>query len=307
MTAPTSGIPAGSPAAPTAPAMASPATATPALAELADAVEKALHDVRAMPIEQRKYALALKDALEAFHKAGLVTIVRALKNDPNGKVLLHELVDDPGVYALFALHGIVKSDARTRVAAVIENLRPYTQSHGGDVTLVDVRDNTVYVKLSGACNGCSMSSVTLRNGVEAALKEQVPEITAIEVVPNEPEPATPGLIALTRAPKNDGWIDGPAFSSLADGVPFRFDLAEGRSIVVLRLEQSVTAYWNACAHLGLPIDGGRVDREAKTITCPWHGFRFDCTTGECLTAPQAQLEAVPVRVAGDVVQLRPDA
>jgi Fe-S cluster biogenesis protein NfuA/nitrite reductase/ring-hydroxylating ferredoxin subunit len=295
----------------TAPSTSSPMgiapPATPPLADLADAVEKALHNVRAMPIEQRKYALALKDALEAFHKAGLVTIVRALKNDPHGKGLLHELVDDPGVYALFALHGIVKSDARTRVAAVIENLRPYTQSHGGDVTLVDVRDNTVYVKLSGACNGCSMSSVTLRNGVEAALKEQVPEITAIEVVPNEPEPAAPGLISLTRAPKNDGWIDGPEVASLADGVPFRFDVAEGRSIVIVRLDDSVTAYWNACAHLGLPIDGGRVDREAKTITCPWHGFRFDCTTGECLTAPQAQLEAVPVRVAGNVVQLRPDA
>ena len=280
---------------------------TPSLADLADGVEKALQDVRAMPIEQRKYALALKDALEAFHKAGLTTIVRTLKNDPHGKPLLHELVDDPGVYALFALHGIVKSDPRTRVAAVIENLRPYTQSHGGDVTLVDVRDDTVYVKLSGACNGCSMSSVTLRNGVEAALKEQVPEITKIEVVPNEPEPATPGLIALTRAPKNDGWIDGPLFEALGDGVPFRLDIAEGRSIVILRLDESVTAYWNACAHLGLPIDGGRVDREAKTITCPWHGFRFDCTTGECLTAPQAQLEGVPVRVAGGMVQLRPES
>jgi Fe-S cluster biogenesis protein NfuA/nitrite reductase/ring-hydroxylating ferredoxin subunit len=294
--------------APTQPTAALPASTTDAvsLADMAGAVEKALADVRGMPVDQRTRALALKDALEAFHKSALVTIVRALKADPRGKELLLDLVDDPGVYALFALHGIVKADARTRVAAVVENLRPYTQSHGGDVTLVDVQGDTVYVKLSGACNGCSMSSVTLRNGVEAALKEQVPEITRIEVVPNEPEAAASGLVSLARAPRNDGWIDGPLFEALGDGAPFRFDLPDGRSLVLIRLDESVHAYWNACAHLGLPIDGGRVDRDARTITCPWHGFRFDCTNGECLTAPQAQLEAVPVRVTAGRVQLRPE-
>lgn len=296
------------PASNNASAPSSQAAGDPAasLADLAGDVERTLNDVRGMPVDQRTRALALKTALEAFHKAGLTTIVRALKADPRGKELLLELVDDPGVYALFALHGIVKSDARTRVAAVIENLRPYTQSHGGDVTLVDVRDNTVYVKLSGACNGCSMSSVTLRNGVEAALKEQVPEITRIEVVPNEPAPDAPALVSLSRAPRNDGWIDGPTLAELREAVPFRFDLPDGRSLVLIRLDDSVHAYHNACAHLGLPIDGGRVDREAKTITCPWHGFRFDCTSGECLTAPQAQLEGVPSRVSGGLVQVRPE-
>ena len=278
-------------------------TPTPTLAERAEAVEKALADVQGMPIDHRTRALALKTALEAFHKDALVTIVRTLKADPRGKELLLELVDDAGVYALFALHGIVKADVRTRVAAVIEHLRPYTQSHGGDVTLVDVQGDTLFVRLSGACNGCSMSSVTLRNGLEEALKAQVPEITRIEVVPNEPD--APAFVSLTRASVGDGWVDGPDAEQVLESTPYRFELADGRSIVLLRIDGALHAWWNACAHLGLPIDGGRVDPEAKTITCPWHGFRFDCTTGECLTAPQAQLEGVPLRVVGDRIQLRP--
>jgi Fe-S cluster biogenesis protein NfuA/nitrite reductase/ring-hydroxylating ferredoxin subunit len=291
-----------------APLPESQSTPTPAseLATRAQAVETALTEVRGMPIDQRTRALALKDAVEAFHKAGLVTIVRTLKADPRGKELLLDLADDPGVYALFAMHGIVKADLRTRVARVVETVRPYTQSHGGDVELVDVRDGTVFVKMAGACNGCSMSAVTLRNGVEDALREQCPEITAIEVVPNEPSPAVIPLVSLKRGGASAGWLDGPPLDDLRDGKPFRMELKDGKSLVLLRIGEQISAFHNACAHQGLPIDGGSVDMEARTITCPWHGFRFDCMSGECLTAPQAQLEQVPVRVDGGRVMVRPE-
>ena len=274
------------------------------LARHADAVDRALRDVLGMPIAQRKRALALKDAIEAFHKDALVTIVRALKGDARGKELLFELVEDPRVYALLTMHGIVKPDVRTRVARAIETVRPYTQSHGGDVTLVDVREDTVYVRLSGACNGCSMSSVTLRNGVEEALREQCPEITRIEVVPNEPD-GSPQLVTLAR--KDSGWIPGPRLDDLDASRAHRMDLADGKSLVLVRSGDGVQAFRNECAHLGLPIDGGQVDAAERTITCPWHGFRYDCTNGECLSHPQAQLEQVPVRIVDGVVHARPTA
>lgn len=282
-----------------------PPTAEPDLAALAQDVERALTDVRGMPIDHRKRALALKEAVEAFHKAGLVKIVRAMKENPAARDVLMALVDEPAVYALFAMHGIIKADVRTRVSQVVERLRTYTQSHGGDVELVDVSDDTVFVRLSGACNGCSMSAVTLRTGVEDALREQVPEITRIEVVPNDPTPAVMPLVALQRAGRDAGWIAGPALSAIADGVPTRMELADGKSLVLIRIDEHVQAFHNECAHLGLPIDGGTIDRESRTITCPWHGFRFDCLSGECLTAPQAQLEPVPLRVEGGVVHVRP--
>ncbi len=283
-----------------------PSGAAAELATLATAVDDALTQVRGMPIDHRSRAMALKEAVEAFHKSGLTTIVRALKADPRGKEILLELVDDPSVYALFAMHGIVRADLSTRVARIIENLRPYTQSHGGDVELVDVRDGTVYVRMQGSCSGCSMSAVTLRNGVEEALREQCPEISKLEVVPTEaPEDPAPALVTLGRAGRDAGWIAGPAFSTLVEGKPAVMELANGKSLVLIRIGDDVQAFHNACAHLGLPIDGGTVSIEDKTITCPWHGFRFDCTNGECLTAPQAQLEGVPLRITGDVIFVRP--
>lgn len=288
------------------PAAPAPASSTPdELTTLARAVEQALTDVRGMPIDHRKRALALKEAVEAFHKAGLVRMVRAMKADPAAREVLLALVDDPAVYALLAMHGIVRADLRTRVSQVIESVRPYTQSHGGDVELVDVRDDTVVVRLSGACNGCSMSAVTLRNGVEEALREQVPEITRLEVAPNDPTPEVMPLVALTRAGRDAGWIAGPPVATLVEARPVRMEIPDGKSLVLIRLGEHVQAFRNACAHLGLPIDGGSVDPETRTLTCPWHGFRFDCLTGECLTAPQAQLEQVPLRVDGGLVHVRP--
>ncbi len=275
------------------------------LADLARAVESALTDVRGMPIDHRKRALALTEAVEAFHKAGLVQIVRAMKAHPAARDVLMELVDDPAVYALLSMHGIIKAYVRTRVAQVIERLRAYTQSHGGDVELVDLCDDTVFVRLSGACNGCSMSAVTLRTGVEDALREHVPEITKVEVVPNDPSPEVMPLVSLKRSGRDAGWIAGPAVTSLPDGAPVRMELADGKSLVIIRLDAHIQAFRNECAHLGLPIDGGTIDRESRTITCPWHGFRFDCLSGECLTAPQAQLEPVPLRVEDGVVHVRP--
>ncbi len=66
------------------------------------------------------------------------------------------------------------------VSAVIEkDIRPGLESHGGGIELVDVKDNKVFVQLTGACNGCPMATMTLRNGVEVALKEAFPELEEV--------------------------------------------------------------------------------------------------------------------------------
>jgi Fe-S cluster biogenesis protein NfuA len=69
---------------------------------------------------------------------------------------------------------------RSRVAAVIEKIRPYIQGDGGDIELVDIdADNAVHVRLRGACSGCPSAAMTLKMGVERAIKQQVPEITEV--------------------------------------------------------------------------------------------------------------------------------
>jgi Fe-S cluster biogenesis protein NfuA len=58
-------------------------------------------------------------------------------------------------------------------------INPGVGSHGGVVTLVDVRDGTAYMRFGGGCQGCAAVDVTLKQGVEAALRSAVPEVSAI--------------------------------------------------------------------------------------------------------------------------------
>ena len=76
----------------------------------------------------------------------------------------------------------VASVEKERVQEVLNMVRPALQADGGDVELVDVVGGTVQVKLVGACAGCPMSQLTLANGVERVLKEQIPEVERVEPV-----------------------------------------------------------------------------------------------------------------------------
>ena len=69
---------------------------------------------------------------------------------------------------------------REKVEAVLAKVRPMLQADGGDVELVDVTDDgVVKVKLTGACSGCPMATLTLKQGIEAALKEEIEEVTEV--------------------------------------------------------------------------------------------------------------------------------
>ena len=68
---------------------------------------------------------------------------------------------------------------REKVEAALAKIRPALQADGGDVELVDVKDGVVSLKLKGACDGCPMASMTLRQGIERVLKEQVPEVKEV--------------------------------------------------------------------------------------------------------------------------------
>ncbi len=68
-----------------------------------------------------------------------------------------------------------------KVREALENIRTYLQADGGDVELVEVtEDGVVRVRLVGACHGCPMAAMTLRNTIEQLLKDQVPEVVAVE-------------------------------------------------------------------------------------------------------------------------------
>jgi len=72
---------------------------------------------------------------------------------------------------------------KEKVKKAIEDVRPSLQADGGDIELVNVTpEGTVKVKLTGACHGCPMAQMTLKQGVERHLKKTVPEVTSVESV-----------------------------------------------------------------------------------------------------------------------------
>jgi len=269
---------------------------------LARRVDQALQEVERLEEEARRKGRELREALEAFHRFCLVRMVRSLRGDPVGRELLLKLVEDPAVYALFLMHGIVKPDLATRVAQALELIRPYMRSHGGDVELVRVDGETVFLRLHGACSGCSLSAQTLRNGVEEVLRSRVPEVRRIEVVEDQPAAGFIPLEAVLSL-EETGWVAGPWLEELSEGAPLGIEIG-GKAVLVVLWEGKVYAYRNQCPHMGMPLDRGKIT-ENGVLVCPWHGFRFDVSSGECLTASHVQLEPYPVRIEEGRVWVRP--
>ena len=282
----------------------------PTFDELAKRVDDAVAAAADLDEPARTVARELQDAVEAVHRAGLLTMVRAMREHDSAREVLFDLVDDPVVHLLLSLHGIVRPDPVTHANQVLASVRPQLHSHGGDVSLVRVEEGTAFVRLEGACNGCSMSSVTLRNLVEEALVQGVPAVSKVEVVEDEPSPTLIPVESLRigRDPEAEGWVKvAPAGELTVDELtPVSLQTAAGSraEVIVVNLGQRLAAYRNECAHEALPLDDAVLDLANGTLTCPWHGFCFDAASGECLSMPGAQLEQLPLRVDDGAVWVR---
>lgn len=166
-----------------APAQAAPASA-PAPAELLARVEdlsarvEQLSDPRA-----RELAAELVSAVIALYGDGLervLTVIRASREA--GATILDELCQDGAVASLLLIHDLYPVALRERVLEALDTVRPYMESHGGDVELVELTDEgVVRLRLQGSCHGCSASRATLETAITQALQEHCPDLAGIEV------------------------------------------------------------------------------------------------------------------------------
>lgn len=271
--------------------------------DLASALDRAVGAVRELDAPARAAATDLETALNEAHRAALVHIVRTLRADPRGKELLFALVDEPAVRMVLLMHGIVRPDPETLARAALDGVRPSLQSHGGDVSLDRVEDGVVYVRLTGACNGCSMAAVTLREGVEKALFAGVPGLVGVEVVPSDPVALIP-LSSVGVRPTDAAWCEAEGEFAPGTIVPVTLTPADSAPVeaIVVNVDGQLSAFVNRCAHLAMPLDDATlVD---GTLTCPWHDYCFDARDGECTSLPGLRLEQLPLRVDGGIVRIR---
>jgi Fe-S cluster biogenesis protein NfuA len=130
----------------------------------------------------------MMDLFDAFHREGLgrmVEMIRAWR----GEIFLESVSrDDVTGYFLNAYDLGEAPDEREQAAAyeavdtALEELRPMIESHGGMITVDDVKDGVVKVQMLGSCDGCPSSSATLTGGLEEALRRHWPNFRRLEVV-----------------------------------------------------------------------------------------------------------------------------
>lgn len=248
--------------------------------------------------EKRGTARAIRSTVEALQAEAFRRLIRTIKDEPGGLAALKKAVDDPWVRSVLTFHGLLRPpepSLEEKVERALTQVRPTLKGHSGDVELVKVVSaEEVHIRLVGSCDGCSFSEATVRIGIESAIRAELPELKVLKVV--DPGVRSDGLVQLRSridgSPYGKPWQDAGADEAIAEGSLHSVELP-GASVLLTRVEGTLKAFPNACTHLGMPLDGGTV--QDGVLECPFHQFRYDLRTGECLTALEVQLVPLPVR------------
>lgn len=128
----------------------------------------------------------LQDCLQsllAFYGDGLARILRHVRDAGRpGEEILERLMHDHAVSGLLLIHGLHPVALETRLRGALEKVRPYMQSHGGNIELLGLENDVARVKLQGTCKSCPSSGVTLELAVRRAVDEACPDLLGFEVV-----------------------------------------------------------------------------------------------------------------------------
>lgn len=249
----------------------------------------------------RGVAAAYRQAIEDLQAEAFRRLIRGLKGDPGAMAAMRQAAADEVVYAVLRRHGILKPSVSERVEAALDAVRPMLAAHGGDVELVAVRPPAIEVRFLGACDGCPASAMTFHAGVKKAVEEACPEITEVLQLRGSDKAQATSFVSPFALGAVDGWFLVCRLDEIPEGGILARQVG-GEDVILSRQGPVVACFQNACAHLGMAIDGGAV--AGGVITCPHHGFQYDLATGECLTAPEVQLQPHAVKVTGSRVEVR---
>lgn len=170
-------------------------------------------DVRALPERIEELLDSFGDPRTAERAEDLVAAVLSLYGEGLKRVVtlagddvVRQLVDDDLVAGLLLLHGLHPDDVATRVQRALDEVRPYLGSHAGGIEFRGVdTDGVAHLRLSGNCDHCPSSSVTVQLAVERAVLEAAPDVVRVEVEGMVAAPKTQPLLHIGTRPVDDGW------------------------------------------------------------------------------------------------------
>lgn len=223
-----------------------------AVAELATLVET-------LEREGDERALLLLQLVDAIHRPALARIAAGDLDDPMARTLL-------------AMYDLAEVEPEILVEEALDDVRPYVESHGGTVELLDVDGGVVHLRLGGACDGCAGSAMTLARGIEGALREHYPGFERI--VSHAPEPP---LLQIETVPlKRPVFADAGEVDELAPG-GLRVVDADGVAVLLANVDGDVYAVLDGCPVDGRTLAGGRL--AGAVVVCPWHNCAYDVRSG----------------------------
>ena len=262
----------------------------------------------------RAVAEELLSALVQLYGAGLEQILDGLfaAGEP-GERIAAELAQDPLVATLLFIHDLHPVPLADRVRGALDSVRPYMESHGGNVELLSLDRGVARIRLKGSCSDCSASSVTLELAIKQALEEAAPDLEGLEVEgvtvqtaggPGLPmvtgtAPGSPTgmelpvvMSAPTIAPAAPSWFEVAAVGELADGSMAAVKVA-GSDLLVANVEGTLLAYRDSCANCGAALHAGRLSSGALVCPSCQRSF-FLPRAGRSMDDEQIQLEPVPL-------------
>ncbi len=260
----------------------------------------------------RELAEELVSAVVQMYGAGLERILdTVLAAGAEGERVAASLADDQLVSTLLLIHDLHPVPLEQRVQDALDSVRPYMESHGGNVELLSLERGVARIHLRGSCSDCSASSVTLELAIKQALEEAAPDLEGLEVEGVAPQTAGgPGLpmvtgigpaapatgmglpMVMSAPPTAPSWFDVDSVGELADGSIASVTVA-GSDLVVANVEGTLLAYRDRCASCGAPLRTGLLS--AGALACPSCARSFFLPrAGRSMDDDHVQLEPVPL-------------
>jgi Fe-S cluster biogenesis protein NfuA/nitrite reductase/ring-hydroxylating ferredoxin subunit len=230
----------------------------------------------------------------------------------SGLELIDTFASDELLSSLFLLHGLHPVDIETRVLLALDQVRPYLQSHGGNVEFVKVEDNVAHLRLVGSCHGCPGSTNTLKLAIEDIIYKAAPDLEGLQVEGVTEPPARPGIPVTFVPPKRNkdtarpakpagGWSVVEGLLPLLPGT-LKVVTVQQEPLLFIQIAGTYYAYHNRCGSCGAPLDRGVL--EGTELRCSSCGRSYDvCHAGRCLDAADLFLEAVPLLVEDGSVKV----
>ena len=244
----------------------------------------------------REIAEDVVSSLMELYGEGLYRIVGALDAaGPQGRSIRDALIEDGVVASLLLIHGLYPVPLETRVEEALDRVRPYMESHGGDVELVGLDGDIAHLRLKGSCNGCGASASTLELAVKQALEEAAPDLLGIEVegVVDSPRPRVgvgESLPVINAAARQGGWTDVGTIS--VESGEMKTLVVSGTRVLVARVGGALLAYRDACAGCGAPLAAGEL--RDGILGCPSCGRRFELPLAGRIVGGDEPLQLMPI-------------